>query len=346
MIVRRSWLIGVVTLALGCGNDESTPAHSTAGTNAGGSLASAGSSGAAGSSSVEAGTGGAGGNQAGSAGSAGSSAGAGGSGGSTGGGSAGTQAQNEVVIASGQMVPTGLAIDDSSVYWANRDAGSIVKCPLDGCGAEEPTLLASNVGEPLGLALDDENFYWMTPDGKASSCPLSGCTGVPTQVLQLAQVNKAIDVHVIGEDLYFAAWPFLGFCPKSGCVEEGPTLFERAPAVSIDSNADTLFVAKNSSISSCALPDCLESKLLTPANAVGLSIDASHVYFGESNYLMLSGVTVTPAISRCPLAGCGDEPPEVVASGDISPFGVVVNANRIFYTNYDHGTVVSAPKLP
>lgn len=186
----------------------------------------------------------------------------------------------------------------------------------------------------------------MTPDGKASSCPLSGCTGVPTQVLQLTGANKAIDVHVVGDDLYFAAWPFLGLCPKSGCVEEGPTLFERAPAVSIDSNADRLFVAKSSGIISCSLAGCLEPVTLAVAYPLGLSIDESHVYFGESNYLMLSGVTVTPAISRCPLAGCGDEPPEVVVSGDVSPFGLAVNATRIFYTNYDHGTVVSAPKKP
>lgn len=346
MIVRPCWLLGLVCLGLSCSDDKRTPTLGTAGVNAGGATASAGMSGAAGSSSVAAGSGGSAGSQS-QAGSAGAMA-TGGSAGSSGGsaGSAGSDAQGEVVIASGQMVPTGIAIDDSSVYWANRDAGSIVKCPLAGCGAAEPTLLASNVGQPLGLAVDDENFYWMTPDGKASSCPLSGCTGVPKLVLQLVNVNKAIDVRVVGDDLYFAAWPYLGFCPASGCVEAGPTLFERTPAVSLDSNADRLFVAKNSGIISCSLADCLEPVTLTAAHAVGLSIDASHVYFAESSYLMLAGVTITPAISRCPLAGCAGEPPEVVVSGDVSPFGVVVSATRIFYTNYEHGTVVSTPKLP
>jgi hypothetical protein len=292
----------------------------------------------AGSPSVEAGTS-AGGSAAGAAGSAGT----GGSGGN--GGSAGAEDAVEIVIASEQMVPTGIAIDDTSVYWANRDAGSIVKCPLEGCGAEEPTLLASNVGEPLGLTLDDESFYWMAPDGKASSCPLSGCTGVPEQVLQLAGVNRAIDVHVVAADLYFAAWPFLGSCSTGGCIDEGPTLFERIPAISLDSNADTLFVAKNTGVISCTLAGCLEPvTLAAAARAVGLSIDTSHVYFAESDYLELGGDPIVPAISRCPLSGCDDDAPEVVVSGDISPFGVVVNDSRIFYTNFSHGTVVSTPK--
>ena len=77
---------------------------------------------------------------------------------------------------------------------------------------------------------------------------------------------------------------------------------------------------------------------------MGISVDATHVYVAASNYLELTGPTIAPTISRCPLAGCGDDAPEVVASGVVSPFAIVVTGDRIFYTNYAHGTVVSAPK--
>ena len=259
-------------------------------------------------------------------------------------GAGGAAEPGEIVIASGQKTPTGIALSANFVYWANRDAGTIVRCPLQGCAGNEPTLLASNIGTPQGLALDDKEFYWITTGGVASACPLSGCTGVPRAVMTLTEVGRPLDIHVVGSTLYLAGWPNFGTCPTSGCGKEW-TSIERMPAIALGSQGDKLFVASRTSVFSCTLGGCGERASLAVREVVGLAVDATHVYFGESDYLGLSAADpIVPAVSRCPITGCGEEAPELIADGEVSPFGVAVNDTRVFFTNYLQGSVVSIAK--
>jgi hypothetical protein len=51
-----------------------------------------------------------------------------------------------------------------------------------------------------------------------------------------------------------------------------------------------------------------------------------------------------PKIVRCLVTGCGSSAPELVRDGNISPYALAVDEDRVYYTNVDHGTVVSIPK--
>lgn len=257
---------------------------------------------------------------------------------------------DEFEVATKQKGPTGIALDAEAVYWANRDAGTIVKCPLNGCGGKAPTVIASNIGKPMGIAIGGDTLYWMAPPVDTSSkvaqvlkCPLSGCTGVPEKLFQFTVENRAVGVHVSGDTVYYAAWPQLGSCAAAGC-DDKPTAFTRMPALGVDRNADSLFVARNTGIISCSLDGCKDEKALTTdVNSLSLALDATHVYFTSYDYLNVDS-TIVPGILRCPLAGCGADKPETIKGGDIAPFDVAVNDTRLFYTDTDAGTVVSMAK--
>jgi len=259
----------------------------------------------------------------------------------------------EVVVASAQMTPTGIALDANSVYWCNIDAHTIVKCPLTGCGTGAPTPLVTNIGQALGLAVDASSFYWIedaspSVDANVQKCPITGCTGAPEKLFTFGKVHPAFGVHVTGNTLYYASWPHLGICPTSGCLTTGPTDFANIPALAVGSNADSLFVAKSQEgVVRCPLTGCAGqiNPVIAAGSVTSFAIDATHVYFAEYDYLGAGNPAILKqAVSRCPLAGCGTDDPEVVASGEISPYAIAVNATRVFYTNVAHGTIVSIAK--
>jgi hypothetical protein len=63
-----------------------------------------------------------------------------------------------------QEVPKGMAIDDTSVYWANVYTGDVMTAGLNGSGAKA---LASGLTQPYRVAVDRCYVYWVDHDGVA-----------------------------------------------------------------------------------------------------------------------------------------------------------------------------------
>lgn len=284
------------------------------------------------------------GGEAGAAGASGGVAGASGAGGD------GGDLSGPIVIASDQQSPTGIAIDSTRVYWANQDEGTIVACPLTGCGAATPTVLASDQAMLRGIAVDADSIYFVDApddgDRRVLSCPISGCADEPVVLLDLVGTNVANDVHVAGDTFYYGAWPLFGSCPTSGCSPENQLAFSGAPVVSIDTDQQFLYSARYGwgEIRRCNLPDCSDEVVLASDTVpLSVAVDDTHVYFANYDYFEFFD-SDEREILRCPLSGCGDQMPEVVQSGDISPYAIEVDAERLYYTNVEQGTVVSLPK--
>ncbi len=258
----------------------------------------------------------------------------------------------EVEIASGQQAPTGLALDDDFVYWANFDAGTIVRCPLSGCGTDDPTELVSGQGGIRGIDVDDTSIYWMSDTevdnfARVRKCPLAGCTGEPELLVELNSGFPGT-VHVVGDVFYYSAAPNFGSCPTAGCLVSGQVPFYASPVTSMDSTSQYLYTAKYGwgEIHRCDLPDCsIDSNviLLTGAKVLSVAIDENWFYFAR--YDVLNANNPEPhQISRCPLDGCDIADAELVQDGDISPYAIALSDTRLFFTNFEQGTVISIAK--
>jgi hypothetical protein len=143
-------------------------------------------------------------------------------------------------LVSAQVYPSGVAVDDTNVYFASYGSGkadgSITLCAKGGCG-DMPTTLASAQFAVSGLALDATTVYWTSQgtapnfnDGKVLSCVKTGCGNSPT-VIATGQLG-AYDIVVDGSVVY---WENRGTrpnltdgsivsCPKTGCPGSGPTV--------------------------------------------------------------------------------------------------------------------------
>jgi hypothetical protein len=368
---RQLWVFGIgAVVTASCGplssrsSSDSGGTSGQAGADDGGTQSRSGAGGESGSAASGAGedAGGSpnlGGVDAGGAGAALGGVGSAGEGGDVGEAGAGgvVEPDGPLTIATGQMTPTGIAIAGSDVYWANRDAKTIVRCKKSGCPSSGPTLLASTTGMPLGITVDASSLYWIESvepgvdqTGRVYECPIAGCDGPPTLLVDWVVGNKTNDVHVASSTLYIAAWPMLGTCSSDGC--DAPTSIAGGPFVSVDTDAQFLYGARygGSHVVRCPLAGCKNDGTDTVTLVVGVSplavaIDETYLYFADHDYF--SGVAPTRhQISRCPLAGCTEQlPPEVVRAGDdVSPYGLTSSATRLYFTNIAQGTVVSMPK--
>jgi hypothetical protein len=83
-------------------------------------------------------------------------------------------------LAAGLVLPTGLAADDTYVYWTQSTlSGAVLRCDhtLGYCSTPENVALkAGALGLPVDLAISGSRLYWAeNGKGTLSSCPLPGC---------------------------------------------------------------------------------------------------------------------------------------------------------------------------
>jgi len=91
----------------------------------------------------------------------------------------------QIDLAASQVLPTGLAADDTYVYWTQATmSGKVMRCDHTLGYCMTPSDVAPKAGElglPLDLAIAGARIYWNeNSKGTISSCPLPGCSATET----------------------------------------------------------------------------------------------------------------------------------------------------------------------
>jgi hypothetical protein len=214
-------------------------------------------------------------------------------------------------ISSGEVNPSGIALDATNVYWSDRGYGGgdgyVKRAPVAG-GAVSNIVGGLNT-KPAAVAVDGANVYYATlgdfsvTGGAISSVPLGtvdGGAGAGTVVAP--QQNNPSFMTIDGTTLY---WSNSGtfVAPDGG--------------------------APNGSIVKCATPDCSNGPQTVAAaqnHPRGITHDAEFVYWANFGTGQNDG-----AIMKAPKTG---GPAAVMVPNLVYPDGIAVDAKYVYFTTH------------
>jgi hypothetical protein len=191
-----------------------------------------------------------------------------------------------VVLASGpDIVPMGLAVNASGVFWPNFGTDTILECGLGGCDGK-PAVLAANQNAGA-IATDATSVYWGNFDGALMRCASSG----GSRPVSLVTTSNASSAIAVGGGNVFWNDGLVRRCATSGCAQ--PTALDE--------------------------PDDAGN-----AYPAGLALDATNVYWMESGFgrwrLLRCPVDGCPGPPEVLASGPGGAVPGAVATNGTDVF--------------------------
>ncbi len=259
-------------------------------------------------------------------------------------------------LAGGQAGPVALALEGGNVYWNNGGVGgkqSSLKSVSPGGGT--PSTVVSTSAAPRSLIVVDKNLLWTDAPGTPGTGSIFRAVGtsMPTQIVMNLDSPEGITYDQKNSKLFWtdfddgAIFTSLSDGSMSSKLVTGANYPYRIAADDqfiYWTNEGTKgmtdgSVARYDYTAAAAPPPPLASTQDTP-RAIALDITnglATAVYW--ATFSATSGEIV-----RVDVSSATPGTPEVVAMGQHSPNGVLVDGGYVYWTNRDDGTVVRLAK--
>ncbi|HVW30210.1 MAG TPA: hypothetical protein VHC69_32850 [Polyangiaceae bacterium] len=265
-------------------------------------------------------------------------------------------------LATGQALPSAIAVDGTDVYWFNlgqvtnvgtKDRsyvnGQIAKCAIAGCDGM-PAVLAIDVNElPMGAALtaDKGNVFW-TAEGNDENprifwCSADNCPS-PTSMYPALYAAGARSLFADGTNLYWTTTNTdLSVCDVTNCRPKTlSALTNTGDTGNLRLIADeaTLYWIRNRDILKCDKAGCggaaslavPPSTLVQKSQPFDLAVDANYIYWTtwDISDPSVNGGFGIGQVLRCEKSGC--QTPVVVVSGLLQPAAIATDGTNVYWS--------------
>jgi hypothetical protein len=249
------------------------------------------------------------------------------------GGASSASGSNLVTLAQGAITPFTIALDSTSVYWANYSNdgnydGTVMKVPIVG---GSPVTLATGITGANGIAVDSSGVYFggvMNNGSGSSSLFKVGLNGGTVKPLASAFMDDPFAVGPSGVygtgsgggGLTIVRVPLDGGTPTP--VVPANTLVQTASSYGIALDANSVywtFFGDPTTVRKAPLGGGMPVTLATVSGpGSGIAVDATYVYFGTG-----------AAVMKVPLDG---GPPTTLANS--AGQGVAIDDNYVYFTDW------------
>ena len=262
------------------------------------------------------------------------------------------------ILAMNQARPTGIALDETSVYGANGGSGNIMRLPIDGTG--QAAVFVSNQQDVVDLTVDAEAVYWCVFNGGIRTRGKQP-NAQDREIVFIGQQPSGIGVDPATHVLYFSVPSVTN--NNNPDVKDGTLRYVHpeggAPTIIADNQnglgaptvlGKTVFWASTGegTVSFAAPTGGQGTKILATAQSrpKRVAVDETHVYWTTLGSLGDGGDVGDGAIVRVPRAG---GVPETVAKEQLRASAIAVDAKSIYWftlgtRNKPNGTLMKLAK--
>jgi hypothetical protein len=244
------------------------------------------------------------------------------------------------VLASKQVVPSGLAVGGGNVFWTTEGAdpdfvGNVFALSLSDPTAT-PTAIATNQKYPRALTFVDGALYWGTyGDGAigkwtATTGPSNvgaGPNGLEAVAADSTHVYFAMEINRLNMPPTGA----VARCPLDGC-RGAPEIVATAEAkiIGLDIHEGALFWSVYSVNNGAIYRLTLDGTSSPRALAVGLALPLNVAAFGGFVYWGNVGSGTVARVS----ADADGATPTILASNQTRPWGIAADDRGVYWTTY------------